>query len=86
MLNGGSIHDDLSRPVDNSAEFDDVGISQLHQLIGRLLGSVAAAAIDHDQLIFIGKLRDFFRTNGLVGNHNCARNSWEFFRCGTSDR
>ena len=66
MILSRSAADGLSRPVIDAAELDDVGITQLYQLFGRLLATVAAAAVYQDQLLFVRQLRNVFGADGFV--------------------
>jgi len=45
----------LIRPVDDAAEFFDIGIAEFHQFLGGDLASSAATAIDENQRVLIGQ-------------------------------
>ena len=46
---------DFIRPIDDAAEFLDVGIAQFHQGFRRDLAAPTAAAVDENQLFLVGQ-------------------------------
>lgn len=64
--------DDIAGPGIDAAEFHHVGIAQRGQLIRRLLGAVAAAAVDQDQLVLQGQLGRVLPADVLVGQADGA--------------
>ena len=48
--------DDFTGPTINPADFNDIGVAQLHQFFGCLLTPITAAAVYQNQLIFIKPL------------------------------
>ena len=64
--------DDFACPFHDASKFVDVRVTQGGELFGGLLAAVAAAAVDEDYLVEVGKLGRLHGGDALVGEADGA--------------
>ena len=72
-----SLRHNFTCPCVDTAEFVDVGVAHIAELLRRLVAAVAASAIDENDLVQIGQFLRLLCADALVGNQDSTRNIWK---------